>query len=271
MANRFLETNYYKSPFVRKLKGAIKGLYSFIICDCTPSGIWVKDIQAASMYIGFDISNEDFEENFIKTGKAVYLGNDKYFFPDFIEHQYPKGLQDNNVAHKNIIFELKKHDLLDEKNNLTHKKNKGAIKGLYSPTGIGIGNNINNNNTLTNKEAEKKVFNNRPAITDFNGLPEIYISKAIEKIKLTKQTDIDIGTVKGIWEVFKVQKLTGDEYYANEGKVYSHFLDWIKFQNFNNAANKQTTGKYITKQNAGAHQLLERGNKKFNEAREGGS
>jgi len=144
MANRFLETNYYKSPFVRSLKGAIKGLYSFIICDCTPSGIWSKDMEAASMYIGFVVNDCDFDENFILRGKAIDIGGNKFFFPDFIEHQYPKGLQENNAAHKNIIFELKKYELLDEKNQVKVKKNRSPfeapLKPLYRTQGNGNGN-----------------------------------------------------------------------------------------------------------------------------------
>ena len=156
MANRFLETNYYKSPFVRGLKGPMKALYSFIICDCTAAGIWLKDFEAASMYIGFQFTEEEFSENFIKKDKAFDLGNGKIFFPDFIEHQYPSGLQSDNKAHKNIIFDLDKLNFLTEKiiekkvGNITksvtifYVKNKGALKGLLSPP-IGVQGNGNGN------------------------------------------------------------------------------------------------------------------------------
>lgn len=115
MAKRFIDTGFYKSPFVRSLKGPLKGLYSFIICDCDGSGIWAKDLPIASAYIGFEISEQDFKI-FVDSGKAIDLKNGKYFFPDFIEHQYPQGLQDKNPAHKNFIYELKKFHLID--NNL---------------------------------------------------------------------------------------------------------------------------------------------------------
>jgi len=138
MANRFFDTNYYKSPFVRRLKGSLKSLYSFIICDCDGAGIWNLDLDAASLYTGFEISLEEFETHFVKTGKAVDIGKNKYFFPDFIEHQYPQGLQAKNPAQKNFIATLKKFGLVDE--NLILKK--GAKEGLQSPTsnGNGIGN-----------------------------------------------------------------------------------------------------------------------------------
>jgi len=40
-----------------------------------------------------------------------------------------------------------------------------------------------------------------------------------------------------MWEVFKTKELTGQNYYANEGKVYSHFLDYLKKQNFSSDGN----------------------------------
>lgn len=156
MANRFLETNYFKSPFVRALKAPLKGLYSFIICDCTAAGIWALDMEVASMYIGFPVTIQDFQDYFIKTGKAIEVSSGKYFFPDFIEHQYPSGLQDDNKAHKNIISELKRYDFLREETITRMVKNepkkcivywvkkKGALKGLQSPQGNGNGNGNGN-------------------------------------------------------------------------------------------------------------------------------
>lgn len=150
MANRFLETNFYKSPFVRSLKGALKGLYSFIICDCTHAGIWSFDLEAASMYIGFDVKMHEFDEFFIKTSKAIEISKGKYFFPDFIEHQYPSGLQADNKAHKYIISELKKYDFLEEKQEgkkiIYFLKNKGAWKGLGSIPCYGYGYGLGNGN-----------------------------------------------------------------------------------------------------------------------------
>ncbi len=102
-----------------------------------------------------------------------------------------------------------------------------------------INENINNN-TVTNTNTVKSQFNTRPVSSDFNGLPEIYYHKSIELVKITKQADITNEIVKSMWEVFKVQKLTGQEYHANEGKVYSYFMDWLKFQKFNISKDNKT-------------------------------
>jgi hypothetical protein len=114
MAKRFIDTSFFKSPFVRGLQGSYKGLYLFIICDCDGSGIWSADFEAASLYIGQKVDISGFEKFFVEKGKAIDLENGKYFLPDFIEHQYPGGLSLNNIAHKNFILELTKYQLLDE-------------------------------------------------------------------------------------------------------------------------------------------------------------
>lgn len=113
MAKRYLDTGFFKSPYVRSLKGSLKSLYLFIVCDCDNSGIWVKDLQIASSYIDFPVTEKDFEI-FIKSGKAADLKNGKFFFPDFIEHQYPNGLNPHNPAHKKAISELKRYNLINE-------------------------------------------------------------------------------------------------------------------------------------------------------------
>lgn len=118
--------------------------------------------------------------------------------------------------------------------------------------------NINTNTTsLINTVIVKNTgFNTMPIITDFNGLPEQYIRSSIETVKITKQKKINKEDVIGLWEIFKVKHLTGKQYYPNEEKVYNHFLDSLKYQNFENGADKQPIG--TTKFNAGANQLLER-------------
>lgn len=148
MANRFLDTNYYKSSFVRGLKGPLKSLYSFIICDCEASGIWNMDLEAATLYTGFQITHEEFCEYFILTKKAIHIGGGKFFFPDFIEHQHPKGLSYNNVANKKIISTLKKYGLLNDDLAVIREAPskplqspfKASIEGLSSPIGKGKGN-----------------------------------------------------------------------------------------------------------------------------------
>ena len=111
MALRNIDTNFFRSPKVRGLKASLKTLYLFIVCDCSGAGIWIKDLEVASMYTGNKITEPEFKE-FTKSVDCIDLGNGKLFFPGFIEHQYPKGLSPTNPALKNFIVELQKYNLL---------------------------------------------------------------------------------------------------------------------------------------------------------------
>lgn len=128
MAKRFIDTGFFKSPFVRSLQAPLKLFYSFIICDCSASGIWIIDFEAANMFCGTKLKPED-ATGFLTSGKAVDLQNGKWFIPGFIEHQYPNGLKRDNRAHIGVIAELDSYGLLD--NDL--KIIKVAQKDLGSP------------------------------------------------------------------------------------------------------------------------------------------
>lgn len=135
MAYRFLDTSYFRSPFVRGLEAPLKSLYSYIITDCSGAGIWTADIPIASIYIGIQLDENRVREVFIDSGKAVDLLNGKWFFPDFIQHQHPKGLSEKNPAHSNIILELKKYNLIDENLRVLEAPRKG-LKGPSKGTKV---------------------------------------------------------------------------------------------------------------------------------------
>lgn len=131
MAKRYLETTFFKSPFVRGLEAPLKTLYLFIICDCEGSGIWSADFDIAGIYTGNKVSKSVFEKTFVEPGKAIDLKNGRYFFPDFIEHQYPKGLSLTNPAHSNFLDELIKYKLVEEKEKGTFKPLRRPSEGSY--------------------------------------------------------------------------------------------------------------------------------------------
>ena len=92
-----------------------------------------------------------------------------------------------------------------------------------------------------NKEKkDNNSFNTMPIFSDFNGLPDQYQKAAIEVVLHMKQTKIELETVLGMWEVFKVKNLTGKNYYPNEGKFYNHFVEWIKLQKFENGKSNKS-------------------------------
>jgi hypothetical protein len=212
-------------------------------------------MEAASMYIGFQVTDEDFDKNFMETGKAIQLSSGKYFFPDFIEHQYPKGLQENNAAHKNVIYELHKYDLLDEKNHVKVKKKQisfeAPLKPLYSTTGNGYGNG---------KGYDKGKDNGNGYVPDYT-LPVPKMSLAWKKYNKNYAEDYkrDFVHLNNIWNFIKTQYKSESE--SEILQTFEHISkftsehDFFKnyslkqvdthiqsiFQNIKNGTSKKTT------------------------------
>lgn len=235
MANRFLDTNYYKSPFVRSLKGHLKSLYSFIICDCDGAGIWNFDLQAAEMYIGFAVSEKEFFECFVKPKKAVPIGGDKYFFPDFIEHQYPSGLQVNNKAHKNFISILTKYGLIDSNQQIIKKEAplKEPLEGSHvqyrSSNGQG-------NGQVIGGLGDDLIF---PTQDSEVKLSEMDVGRAIEYLTITKNVAADSKMVFAIWGTFKAKNFNGKKSYKDHRDIIRHFFETLKFEKINGTSTRQ--------------------------------
>lgn len=232
MANRFFDTNYYKSSFVRSLDGPLKSLYSFIICDCDPSGIWNYDLAAAGLYIGFKISPQDFENQFINNGKAIHLGKMKFFFPDFIEHQYPKGLKVDNRAHKNIIENLKKIGALNSDLSL---KEKGALKGLHRSTGLGL--------SLGNGLGIGLGEESRGAV--FYDAEEVILGNEIELERICMTTGKTVDEGKQSLRKFHLHLADKEQYPKTRKAIFAGFEKWLMNEkNFKNGSNtKAVVGK----------------------------
>ena len=120
MAKRFTDTNKYKKPFIRGLKGPYKLLWDYLYHDCDHAGIWIPDFEIAQVYLGDDmpVTKEGALECF--GNKIIVVSEDKWFIPSFIEHQYGK-LSEDNRAHRSVLIILDKLGLIN---------NKGLIRGL---------------------------------------------------------------------------------------------------------------------------------------------
>jgi hypothetical protein len=92
---------------------------------------------------------------------------------------------------------------------------------------------MENENENENEIVNKIVLNGKKFLSnDFNDLPEQYIFSSIEQIKIQKQQTITKDQVAKLWETFKLEKLTGEDFYQSESKVYQYFVNWIKKQKF---------------------------------------
>lgn len=88
-------------------------------------------------------------------------------------------------------------------------------------------------------EGEESKESNKYIYENFVELPSNYIQSVIEQFRIQKQQPISPDEILSMWDVFKLQNLTGTNFYNNEYAVYKHFVNWIKNQNFNNGTNKQ--------------------------------
>lgn len=123
-------------------------------------------------------------------------------------------------------------------------------------------------NTLRKQEDKNKVFINKPLAEHFNGLPEIKIGSVIQYFKIAKQIDVTTEQVSGLWEIFKVQNLTGKKFYQEDDDVYSHFTNWVITKKIEkNGTIKPTPTNGVTRFNSGALELLEKGKAKYADIR----
>lgn len=272
MANRLTDTTIWKKQkWFKKLPIKYKLAWKYLTDECNHAGIWKIDISELMEDLGvddfdfddfLDRCNKDFDK---QTGKGINRQRvmnfkDGYvWITGFMTFQYGGKTQKigtSNFAVKSAFEILNSFNLYDIGIMMKYfelelpKGAEGASGGLkgakpHSKGAEGalvkelvlvkekvIKDTVKESNTVI-PEA-KKNFNTKPLASDFNGLPEQYITGSIQYIKITKQSDIDRDGVVGLWNFFKVKELTGTTFYQNEEKVYKHFMDTLKYQNFNN-------------------------------------
>ena len=93
-----------------------------------------------------------------------------------------------------------------------------------------------------NIKAVGEKFNQYPLPEHLNGLPDVKIGAAKELIGITKKAFLEDKDISDLWGVFKIQSLTGKKFYQTKDDVYSHFINWLKKQDFNEIV-KRTTSK----------------------------
>jgi hypothetical protein len=68
--------------------------------------------------------------------------------------------------------------------------------------------------------------------SDFKELPNQNVISLKNFLEVSKQVLIGEEEIQKLWEVFKVQELTGVKPYINKEDVYRHFLNWSKRQSY---------------------------------------
>lgn len=164
----------------------------------------------------------------------------------------------NEMTNSNTLITICKYEIYQSEKIINSKQNDTPLDKRDSKR-----DDTPDSNNIRKQEDKKELY--KPHAADFNGLPEIKIGSVIELFKFTKQTDISNEQVSGLWNVFKVQNLTGKKTYRDEDDVYSHFINWSKNhkieKNGTGTTNKpvNTTNKF----NAGALELLAKGKERY--------
>ena len=291
MANRLTDTTICKKQkWFKKLSIEHKLAWKYLTDECNHAGVWKIDLSELLDDLGLD----DFEfEEFIsccncdfdkKTGKGIKrerimkINDDYVWVTGFMNFQYGGKTNIIHVGNNAVISavkllkSLKLYDLgikmgyfIVEADNTPSKPFKALPTPSDPLTPLQSPSKPFEPHKDKDKEKDKeevinkdlintKVFNTMPILKNFNGLPEIKIGAAKELVRITSRTEISDTEISDMWEVFKIQNLTGNKYYSDEDAVYSHFINWIKTQKFDHG-NKSNNTKIS--RNSGAVQLLD--------------
>lgn len=130
------------------------------------------------------------------------------------------------MTNKYTIITICKYDVYQSEKPDNRKQDSNQIdKQVSNQDSKQVSNTIR-------KQEDKKLFINMPTPECFNGLSEIRVGAAIELLRITKYVDVSKEDILGLWEVFKIQNLTGKKYFEDEDAVYGYFFNWVKDKRF---------------------------------------
>lgn len=128
MAKRFTDTDKWKKPFIRGLNAPHKLLWFYILDDCDHAGIWIVDLEIASIRCGYTFNESDVLKIFNGQVKVIRTG-ELWFISDFVDFQYGT-LNPENRAHRSVIEKLKKYKIKPLVSPLQGRKDKDKDKDI---------------------------------------------------------------------------------------------------------------------------------------------
>ncbi len=187
MPKRFTDTEKYKKPFIRGLKGAYKLLWDYLYTTCDNAGIWIVDFEVAQIYLGQDMKvNRQDAIRFFNDGEqriVEFSDGKKWFIPSFIEFQYTD-LSESNPAHKKIIPVLKSLDFIDNSLNLKSPF-KAPLQGTKEEEEVVVqlGEGVKEKKGETQKsKTEQAAFELISYLNELNGTRFRYDTKETNKL-----------------------------------------------------------------------------------------
>jgi len=130
MSKRFTATEKWQDPWFCSLTDNEKLFWLFLLDNCDNAGVWQVNWFLFSAYVkNFKFNPDKFKK------RVIFLSEDKWFIPKFIEFQYGE-LREDCKPHLSVIRTLKRHNLWP-----IQRVSKGYPKGI---------------DTLEEKEKEKE-------------------------------------------------------------------------------------------------------------------
>lgn len=129
MAKRLTDSEKWKDPWFKKLKGEMQLFWLFVLDSCDHAGIWKDQLDDFNHNSGFSLTYETIAMSF--AGRIIPLNDETFFVPKFITFQYTNFNAEKNNAHKGVMrsldnFDIKYSEVIDfimsERSSLTKKK-----------------------------------------------------------------------------------------------------------------------------------------------------
>ncbi len=163
MAYRFSDSGKWSDEWFIDLTPYEKLLFMYLCDNCDIAGFY--ELSLRKLVFDTGLTGDEIKGALKGLERGYILSEDKkvIFIKNFVKHQKNLPLNPDNKAHRGIIGRFDNYsmrfviDLLELVNGV---KNKGASKGLQSPTGKGIGNGIDTGTIklLTKDEKNLKIF-----------------------------------------------------------------------------------------------------------------
>lgn len=224
---RKIHVQFWSDPYIQTLSPEKKYFYLYLLTNekTKQCGIYEISPRQISHDTGYTVETVlTLLQYFIDSGKIM-------FSRDTNEVAVKNWNKYNDNASSKVQVLVNKE--------IREVKNKTLIDYIYSIDTVSIHNPQEEEEIEKEKKNKKKE--NFPKADDFGDLPIITLEQAIQFISITKRVDVSERDIKGLWSFFKNKNLTGENFYANENKVYSHFLDSLKYQKFEHG----TTDKFV--------------------------
>lgn len=212
MGKRFTATEKWDDPWYRKLPCKYRDFWQYVLDKCDNSGVWIKDIETASYFIG-ETLNEQEALSCFNNGKeriVVLKGGLRWLVADFVSFQFGV-LRANNPLHRSILT-------LQEKN-----KNKGYLRGSNAPQ---------------EKDMVKEKDKEKDKEGVWGGFPEIWSrypnkdgrKEALRHFKTSVKTEKDWMDINKALDNYLASEKVLKGYIKNGSTWFNNWRDWIDYK-----------------------------------------